>query len=235
MKKKTARRKRPLLTKADIVSAGLSILQRKGYDALTIRNVAAALGVKSASLYWHFQAKEELEDELADELLAGFEPEVSESETWQDQLRNSAIGFYRYLKSKRDASRLLMGRFLTGPNAVREIERGLHLFRNAGFSAHDAAFASHAVRVYVQGFVTFEHAPLSALEKKGMPRTNILSQTRKRLSSLSAADFPNIVSSAAELTSPDQGQRFLFGLECLIKGLEFRLQTTTSESQASTH
>ena len=210
------------LTRGKIVAASLRVLEHRGYGALTIRNVAAELGVKSASLYWHFRTKEELEDELADELLAGLKSDDKPEKSWRDELRELATRFYRHLKSKRDASALLAGRFVTGPNALYWMERGLRIFRRAGLSDREAAFASHAVRVYVQGFVTFENGPLSALQARGASHARILSATRKKLAALPVSEFPNVVALAAALTEPDDGERFLFGLDLLIAGLAER-------------
>src|SRR5215472_14462241 len=101
------RRAKPRLTRSEIVAAAVRVLERRGHAELTIRNVASELGVKSASLYWHFETKEELEDELADALLADLKPSQAVSVEWRQELRDSAIRFYRHLKSKRDVSLLL--------------------------------------------------------------------------------------------------------------------------------
>lgn len=53
-----------------IVEAALSILERDGGPALTMRRLAAALGIKASSLYKHFPDKEAVELEL---IVLGFE------------------------------------------------------------------------------------------------------------------------------------------------------------------
>jgi TetR/AcrR family tetracycline transcriptional repressor len=211
--------RKPLLTGAAIVAGAMRVLEREGFDALSIRNVAAELGVKSASLYWHFPTKEALLDQMADEMLADFNIDGPAREDWRDELRERSFRYFKHLLSKRDSGRLRAGRLLTGPNTLRWMERGLAVFRRAGLDARDAAFASHALHVYIQGFVIFATAPLSAAEAEGAPTGKALADARAVFASLPAAAFPNVVAMAGALTSGDADARFLYGLDCLIAGI----------------
>ena len=49
-----------LETKNRIFSAAKSILQRKGYDALSIKNICEEAGVSNGSFYHHFKTKDDL-------------------------------------------------------------------------------------------------------------------------------------------------------------------------------
>jgi TetR/AcrR family transcriptional regulator, tetracycline repressor protein len=212
-----ARRKRTL-NPTEIVQAAARVLQRDGYEALTIRAVADELGVKSASLYWHFETKEALEDLLADELLAGVAFDAI-TDDWRADLRNGSLRFVRHLLSRRDAGRVLAGRLVAGPNTLRWMEAGLGPFRRAGLSDRDAAFASHAVHIYMIGFVIFQGSDLSSESRAGKSRQEILDQTRRLFRDLPAAEYPNLTALADGLTIPDREGRFLFGLDRLIAGI----------------
>jgi AcrR family transcriptional regulator len=48
------------LDRAVIVATALMLLDEVGIDGLSTRRLAAELGIKSASLYWHFKDKAEL-------------------------------------------------------------------------------------------------------------------------------------------------------------------------------
>jgi TetR/AcrR family tetracycline transcriptional repressor len=214
-----AARRRRTLTPAEIVQAAARLLQRDGYEALTIRKVAAELGVKSASLYWHFETKEALEDLLADELLAG----VAFGETtddWRADLRNGSLHLFRHLMSRRDAGRVLAGRMVAGPNTLRWMEAGLGPFRRAGLDGRDTAFAAHAVHVYIIGFVIFQGSDLSSEARRGASRQAILDRSRDLFAGLSPAEHPNITALADGLTVLDPEGRFLFGIDRLIAGIE---------------
>lgn len=214
--------KKRALTRTEIVQAAERILNTDGYDGLTIRRVATELGVKSASLYWHFSTKEELEDALADELMIRVAAVDMKPRSWKENIRRGSLQMMRHLLSVRDAGRLLAGRFVTGPNALRWMETGLQPFLDAGLPKRDVAYASHAIHIYIQGFVIFQSAPLSALESKGASRKAALAATRKTFHLLSPTAYPNIVALADALTDADGEARFLFGLDCLIAGIELR-------------
>jgi len=58
--RKTKAPARTPLTQEAIVAAALRILESEGYDALSMRRVAADLGTGAASLYAHVANKDEL-------------------------------------------------------------------------------------------------------------------------------------------------------------------------------
>jgi TetR/AcrR family transcriptional regulator, biofilm operon repressor len=47
-------------TKERILQAAIDLFAKQGYDAVSMRDLAAAVGIKAASLYKHFASKEEL-------------------------------------------------------------------------------------------------------------------------------------------------------------------------------
>ena len=51
-----------------IVNAALALLDEDGIDALTLRALAARLGVQAPALYWHVRNKQELLDEMGTEI-----------------------------------------------------------------------------------------------------------------------------------------------------------------------
>src|SRR5215472_10894736 len=191
--------RKPVLTRESIVMAATRLVERDGYEALTIRNVAAELGVKSASLYWHFPTKEALVDQLADEVMADLDL-GSPTRDWRRDLRERSLRLYRRLRERRDSARLRAGRLVTGPHTLRWMESGLDVFLRAGLAPRDAAFASHAVHVYVMGFAIFAAAPLSAIEAEGESRTKALAAARRTFAELPPTEFPNLVRLAEPLT-----------------------------------
>ncbi|MBD4209720.1 TetR family transcriptional regulator, partial [Xanthomonas citri pv. citri] len=51
---------RPRLTAQDVVDAAVGILQDFGMGDLSMRRVAAVLGVQASALYWHVPDKQSL-------------------------------------------------------------------------------------------------------------------------------------------------------------------------------
>nr|BFE78795.1 hypothetical protein GCM10020093_013960 [Planobispora longispora] len=70
--------RRPGLTRQIIVDAALRLLDEAGLEGLTVRRLAAELGVQSPALYWHFRTKQELLNGMAGVIVlsAGMGPRV---------------------------------------------------------------------------------------------------------------------------------------------------------------
>src|SRR3954453_5093739 len=57
-------------TRNDVVRAAIEVLDDEGLAGLTLRGVAARLGVSAPTLYWHVRDKRHLLDLVADQVLA---------------------------------------------------------------------------------------------------------------------------------------------------------------------
>lgn len=62
------------LTRVEIVAAAVRILDEFGLADLSMRRIAAALGVQPGALYWHVANKQSLLAAVAEEILAGLTP-----------------------------------------------------------------------------------------------------------------------------------------------------------------
>ncbi|MEV7782538.1 TetR/AcrR family transcriptional regulator C-terminal domain-containing protein [Kitasatospora sp. NPDC088351] len=208
----------PGLTRETLAQAALRVLEREGLAGLSMRKVAAEVGVKAASLYWHVRNKEELLDLLNDAIMAGGEPPPREGD-WRGQFREYCRRYRQLLLSRRDAAKVVAGRLAPGPNLLRLLEDQLDRLREAGFSNADAALATYLLGAYVQGFVLQEQSPISADETTGTSRRDIAAAAANRFRALPPDAFPNLVALADDLTEPSMDARFAFGLERVLDGL----------------
>jgi len=62
-----------------ILAAGLELFAARGYDAVTIREIAEAAGVNSAMIYYYFQDKEDLYRRLLDQVFAALMDNVRDT------------------------------------------------------------------------------------------------------------------------------------------------------------
>lgn len=62
-----------ITTKEKIVFESLRLFSQKGYDGVSMREIAAAVGIKGASIYNHFKGKEEIFSTIFDEMKKRFE------------------------------------------------------------------------------------------------------------------------------------------------------------------
>jgi AcrR family transcriptional regulator len=59
----------PLLSQTGIRVSALEIIDRDGLDGLSMRKLAASLGVSAPALYFHYPTKEQLLDDVASEIM----------------------------------------------------------------------------------------------------------------------------------------------------------------------
>lgn len=58
-----------MTTREKILYEALSLFSIKGYDAVTIREIASAVGIKESSIYNHFKNKKDILNKIIDETL----------------------------------------------------------------------------------------------------------------------------------------------------------------------
>ena len=59
-------------TKEVILYESLKLFADKGYDGVTVRDIAAEVGIKQSSLYKHYKSKQEIFDTLVTQMQLRF-------------------------------------------------------------------------------------------------------------------------------------------------------------------
>ena len=203
-------RERKPLTRDAIVDAALVVLEREGMDGLSMRKLAQELDAGAASLYWHVGDKEELLSLLLDRIVGESKVPDPDPEHWQDQVREMARAARELFKSRRDAARLSMGRIPTGPNSLPVMERKLAVLAAAALPPRVISYAADLFALYVGAFA-YEESMRAARDP---------AQFAEYLRSLPPEDFPVITGLADDLAAGGADERFEFGVEMLIAGLE---------------
>ncbi len=211
----------PAITEKLIVQAALEILDEAGFDRLTMRTLAAKLGIKAASLYWHVRNKQDLLGMLAEEICASME-EPDPAISWQERLVFLGREYRRVLESHRDAGRVLLASGIpNGPNRLRITEMVLRTLLEAGLADKDAAYAALLMNDYVTMFV-LDEAQYADSEGTDNP-TDSANPSPNWQFALSPVEYPSVVALINYLAKPDMSERFQIGIEILLKGLEARL------------
>ncbi|MDQ3931645.1 MAG: TetR/AcrR family transcriptional regulator [Actinomycetota bacterium] len=148
------------LTRAAVLAGARDLLAERGLEALTMRTLAARLGVRPNALYSHVTSKSALLDDLLDELLA-------EVEAPPPDLDNPSAGLHRLMASTYDVllthpdlvPLYLARRGARGPNAQRLGDIMLALLARAGVTGDDAREARRVLIVYTIGFAAFVTSP----------------------------------------------------------------------------
>lgn len=208
--------KAPRLDTQTVVAAALDLLNDVGLDGLTLRAIAARLRVKAPALYWHFENKQALLDEMATEMyrrmVAG--QRSASRETWQERLLASSRVLRAALLRYRDGAKVFSGSRFTGTDHAAEMEVTLRLLVDAGFTMAQAVRAAATVYLFTIGFVTEEQGvePVS-----GRPRPGFDVKARAQR----MAAFPLSAAAGAEIFGR-YDEHFEESLLLVIAGIEAR-------------
>jgi AcrR family transcriptional regulator len=149
----------PRLTRDSIVDAAFGVLDEAGIDGLTVRALAARLGVKAPALYWHVDSKQAVLDEMGTEVARRIVSSVTslpEDVTLADALRAYASAMRAEYLRHRDGARTFSGTRLTDPEVLRRQEVGLARFTARGMELQHIVDAFAIVTAFVVGFVIEE-------------------------------------------------------------------------------
>lgn len=80
-------------TKERIIYESLTLFSQRGYEGVSMRDIAASVGIKGASIYNHFHSKEKLFDAIISEMTNRYEKAAREMKM-PDQDLNSSVAFY---------------------------------------------------------------------------------------------------------------------------------------------
>jgi TetR/AcrR family transcriptional regulator, tetracycline repressor protein len=210
---------RPRLSKAAVVQRGLALADAEGLDAVTVRRLAADLGVTPMALYWHFRNKDELLAGLADSVWAEIDVNVDAAAPWPDQLRTLLTSLVRVLRAHPSASALLMeGEKRTSEAAQIALETALTVLRRGGFdNKHAAAIARSAL---FSGITLAMSEPGYEPSLSEPERREYMRQTRVRMSLLPPDRFPRTIDAAEALTSCDDPDfHYQLGIDLFVAGV----------------
>jgi TetR/AcrR family tetracycline transcriptional repressor len=196
------------LTRDVLIEAGLKLLDEVGLDGLTVRKLAAELGVQSPALYWHIRTKQELLDGMANAIIvrAGMGPPRPD-ESWQEWLARRGRSYRASLLASRDGARVVSAAVRSG-DAIQHFERELAAMVERGFTPLQALRTITALSHYITGHVLQEQAAAAAADRNEPP---------------DLAELPTLAAALGS-GSPVGDEVFEHGLAVLIKGTEALLR-----------
>jgi TetR/AcrR family transcriptional regulator, tetracycline repressor protein len=208
------------LKRENVVREALRLLDRVGFERLTVRRLASELDVQAPALYWHFRNKEELLDEMATTVFIDAVRDTAwpgPDANWREWAEQFGKKLRQMLLQYRDGARIFSGRFLTDPSLYQIMESALRKFTDAGFSLRDATQGLNTIYCYAVGFAIEEQA---VYLRPGKRRKRYeLSERARRVDK---KQFP-LAAAAGEHTFADFGKHFERGLRIIIEGFSAAL------------
>ena len=209
--------RRPQLTRERVVAEALAVIAAHGAQALTMRALAARLGVVPGALYRHVRSKEQLHDLVLDGALAEVDCDLDPSLPWTEQVKLLAQRLREVLERHPGAAGLLTTRDPLGPHSLAVAEALLSPLHAAGFGERQAGLAFFLIIDYTIGFAA-GRAPTSVHEQR-VHDVATRRQLHAFFRSLPPERFPALVALGEHVWLDNRDERFAAGLDVLVDGL----------------
>jgi TetR/AcrR family transcriptional regulator, tetracycline repressor protein len=196
-----------------IAGAGLRLLDKSGIEGVTLRALAAELGVQAPTLYWHVKSKREIFQAMAVAIsqdaaarTAAMDPRAP----WQERLRSWAHALRHSILDHRDGGRVFAGTFAADPATFHVTEAALQAWREAGLPLAEAAQRTVLLRHFIVGFCIEEQALAKLNAERDQAALRELKATADPARCpLTSEALPEILSTSAEA-------RFELGLQLML-------------------
>jgi AcrR family transcriptional regulator len=160
---------RPPLSPVAIADAALALVDQEGLGALSMRRVAAAIGVEAMALYHHFPNKEALVEAVLERGTPGSLPMLTGQ--WRPDFHALLRSVYEQLSAHPVLLPLRWERRVNSPEARKIHALENQIFKAAGIDGRLALDVHRLLGSYVVGFV------VSGMEaRKSIPYEEWLSQ-----------------------------------------------------------
>ncbi|MEQ4721410.1 TetR/AcrR family transcriptional regulator C-terminal domain-containing protein [Nonomuraea sp. B19D2] len=211
-----------------IVDAGLRIVDAEGLDALSMRRVAQEFDTGPASLYAHVANKEELLELIYERVLGEIELPERAPSRWKEQLRAYAMESHRVLSRHADVARVALANIPSGENSIRAGEFVFGLLIEAGMSPRDASLSMDRLSLYItgdayEGSLHWARMRAAGLDSPQEYFEHFVGQIAGYYRALPPERFPHIQKFVDELIADDGEDRFRYGLELILDGIEARM------------
>jgi AcrR family transcriptional regulator len=218
--------RRRTLTRERVVAEALAIIGADGAAALSMRALAARLGVVPGALYRHVRSKEQLHDLILDAVLAEVDCQADHSLPWTGQITVLAQRLRAVLEHHPGIAGLLKARDPLSPHSLALAEAFLAPLQAAGLPGRQAAWAFRLIYDYTLGFALAD--PTTPGEQR-IQDTATRRELHAFLRSLPPGRFPALTALGAHAWDSDRDERFTASLATLITGI----QTARHPSQRS--
>lgn len=203
-----------------ILHQAFATLNEAGLEGLTLRRLATRLGVKAPALYWHFQSKQALLDEMATQVLresVAHSADLAVLPAWQEWAAAYYARLRQILLQYRDGARMFSGTYLTDADLYAPMEMNLRRMIEAGFTLRQAVVGLGALYSFTVGFVIEEQATQLAIGE-GNPQYDLAVREKRVNREL----HPLAAAAGAEMFQR-QDARFAEGIALIIEGMNASL------------
>jgi AcrR family transcriptional regulator len=217
-------------TEDEILDAALALLDQGGAAAVTVRGIAARVGVAPNAVYTYFPDKAAVVKALVERLLGEVNHDVFADRTqpWRLRVEALALELRQRLTAHPGVVQLMISRPVTGSQALALHEALLELLDDAGLSPADAPRASYLLFIYVVGSIALVVA--DAEESGPLPsEAEWIAARRRALAETPADSYPRAAAATATRAAYISTEQYLWGLRRLLDGLATSAQPSIEQ------
>jgi AcrR family transcriptional regulator len=188
--------------------AALALIERDGYDAFSVRRLAAELGCKAMSIYHYYPSMAHLRDALLDRLVAST-PLPPRDLPWIERMRRTCYAYREMALAHPRFFQVAVLHRMNTAVGLRFLETMLEIFRDAGFDTESAARLFRAVGYYIAGAALDESSGYA----KGPSAVEPVPDD------VAAHDYPLITAVNPWFRPKEHERTFAIGLEIMLDGV----------------
>lgn len=183
--------------RTDIVQHAISVLDQYGLADLSMRRIAAELGVQPSALYHHFVNKQALLAAVADEILIRGGRSAEPDSAWDKQILSKCRVLRNAMLAYRDGAELISTVHAFGLGIRVPHGELAETIRSAGFDDSFSRAAATTILHFVFGQVSYEQLSLQA-------------------------HGDGAIDSSVDLPAGDAADEFSLGLTLIVDGIRMR-------------
>lgn len=220
-KERPARGPKPGLTLDRIVDAAVELADRDGLSALSMRKVAAELGVGTMSLYRYVPGKGELIDLMLDRVSGPVEHlERYRGEGWRTTLELVARGSWELYANHPWLLQVNQSRPVLGPNSMAGFDFALAALDGLGLTGQERVGILVAVEHYVAGAARSSVLWKQAAQQSGVSDEEFwATQEPYLVRAMTTGAYPQVAALPEDVFSASDEANMELGLRLLLDGV----------------
>lgn len=201
----------------------MKLADAEGFEAVSMRSLAAALGVGATSLYRYVESKEEVVDLMVDDAL-GTDLRFETGEDPRRSLAEFARGMRRMLLAHPWMAIHGVGRPTLGPNTLDMVERVFAAIDGARLEIDEMLLAVGILDAYVRGLLFDQLAEQEAIRRSGLSQDEWMERMRPWMGGIiESGRYPLVTRIVIDARTPHEPDRiemqFEGGLARVLDGL----------------
>lgn len=222
---------KPTMTIRDIGLAGVSIADESGWDSVSMKAVAGALGVTTMSLYRYVDSRDELQHVMIDVAYGQADPTWTGHGDWRTRLGRWAREIAAVQVRRPWLVMVPMNDAPITPNVLTWTESGLQAFEDVDFSERNKLSSLLLVDGFVRNHVR-QSVQLGAVDSRGALTEDDGAYEASIAALVDEKNYPHLYAAVTSQSKAEPDGYYYadeldFGLTVLFDGLEKRMSGET--------